>query len=87
MAETADILTTDQSESIFTRYACGLFDGRHGGYSPDRKSMGNIKECLVIRFLPLTYVNSTAAIKAFVGEHGGATVTSSNAEKMVAVGI
>ena len=33
--------------------------------------------------LPLTYVNSTAAIKAFVGEHGGATVTSSNAEKMV----
>ena len=33
--------------------------------------------------LPLTYINSTAAIKAFVGEHGGATVTSSNAEKMV----
>ena len=33
--------------------------------------------------LPLTYINSTAAIKSFVGEHGGATVTSSNAEKMV----
>ncbi|GAE92591.1 quinolinate synthetase [Gracilibacillus boraciitolerans JCM 21714] len=33
--------------------------------------------------LPLTYVNSTAAIKAFVGKHGGATVTSSNAKKMV----
>jgi len=33
--------------------------------------------------LPLTYVNSTAAIKAFVGEHGGATVTSSNARPML----
>src|SRR5699024_4761535 len=33
--------------------------------------------------IPLTYVNSTAAIKSFVGKHGGATVTSSNAEKMV----
>ncbi|HEY9577774.1 MAG TPA: quinolinate synthase, partial [Pseudobacillus sp.] len=33
--------------------------------------------------LPLTYVNSTAAIKAFVGRNGGATVTSSNAHAMV----
>ena len=33
--------------------------------------------------MPLTYVNSTAAIKAFVGKNGGATVTSSNAHKMV----
>ncbi|GAA3321121.1 hypothetical protein GCM10020331_035380 [Ectobacillus funiculus] len=34
--------------------------------------------------LPLTYVNSTAAIKAFCGRNGGATVTSSNAKQMVA---
>src|SRR5699024_3105740 len=33
--------------------------------------------------IPLTYVNSTAAIKAFVGQNGGATVTSSNAEEMI----
>src|SRR5699024_6068714 len=33
--------------------------------------------------IPLTYVNSTAAIKAFVGKHGGATVTSSNASQMI----
>ena len=37
--------------------------------------------------LPLTYVNSTAAIKSFVGKHGGATVTSSNAKKMLEVGV
>jgi len=29
--------------------------------------------------MPITYVNSTAAIKAFVGEHGGSVCTSSNA--------
>ena len=39
----------------------------------------NVRETIV----PLTYVNSTAAIKAFVGKNGGATVTSSNAHKMV----
>jgi quinolinate synthase len=33
--------------------------------------------------LPLTYVNSTAAIKAFCGKYGGATVTSSNAKHML----
>src|SRR5699024_10737716 len=33
--------------------------------------------------IPLTYVNSTAEIKAFVGKNGGATVTSSNAEEMI----
>ena len=41
MAETADILTTDASESIFTRYACRLFDGRYGGYIPNGSRMGS----------------------------------------------
>lgn len=33
-------------------------------------------------WLPVVYVNSSAAIKAFCGEHGGATCTSSNAVKI-----
>jgi quinolinate synthase len=33
------------------------------------------------RFIPLTYMNSGADLKAFVGEHGGAVCTSGNAEK------
>lgn len=33
-------------------------------------------------WLPVVYVNSSAAIKAFCGEHGGATCTSSNAGKV-----
>jgi len=34
------------------------------------------------RVIPITYVNSSAAIKAFVGSHGGACCTSSNARKV-----
>ncbi len=33
------------------------------------------------RVIPLTYMNSGADLKAFVGEHGGAACTSGNAEK------
>src|SRR5262249_59461382 len=33
------------------------------------------------RAVPITYVNSTAAIKAFTGDHGGLVCTSSNAER------
>ena len=36
------------------------------------------------RIVPITYVNSSAAIKAFVGAHGGACCTSSNADKVFA---
>jgi quinolinate synthase len=43
-----------------------------------------LTKCFGDTILPLTYVNSTAAIKAFCGKHGGATVTSSNAKDMVA---
>jgi quinolinate synthase len=34
------------------------------------------------RIIPITYVNSTAALKAFVGAHGGACCTSSNAARV-----
>ena len=31
--------------------------------------------------MPVTYMNSSAAIKGFTGEHGGLVCTSSNAER------
>ncbi len=33
------------------------------------------------RVIPVTYINSSAAIKAFVGEHGGIVCTSTNAAR------
>ena len=35
------------------------------------------------RIVPLTYVNSSAAVKAVVGAHGGTVCTSANADKML----
>ena len=37
----------------------------------------------VDRVVPITYMNSSAALKAFVGEHGGAVCTSSNARAVL----
>ncbi|MEF2291350.1 MULTISPECIES: quinolinate synthase NadA [Virgibacillus] len=83
MAETADMLTTDGQIVLLPdrRAGCSLAD-MADIYQTERaweKLMQQFGESI----LPLTYVNSTAAIKAFVGQHGGATVTSSNAHQMV----
>jgi quinolinate synthase len=83
MAETADILTTENQKVHLPdmRAGCSMAD------MADIYQTERAWEFLQVLFgdtiLPLTYVNSTAAIKAFVGANGGATVTSSNAEKMV----
>ncbi|WP_042345639.1 quinolinate synthase NadA [Bacillus massiliigorillae] len=83
MAETADILTQSHQKVLLPdmRAGCSMAD------------MANIQqtdhawEALQQQFgdsiIPLTYVNSTAEIKAFVGRNGGATVTSSNAHSML----
>ncbi|MFB6468006.1 quinolinate synthase NadA [Cytobacillus sp. Hz8] len=83
MAETADILTTD-NQTVFLpdmRAGCSMAD--MADIHQTERAWEKLYELFDDTILPLTYVNSTAAIKAFVGEHGGATVTSSNASKMV----
>ncbi|MFT8321922.1 MAG: quinolinate synthase NadA [Bacillus sp. (in: firmicutes)] len=83
MAETADILTTNQQKVYLPdmRAGCSMAD-MADIYQTDR-AWGKLQQLFGDTIIPLTYVNSTAAIKAFVGINGGATVTSSNAEKMV----
>jgi quinolinate synthase len=44
----------------------------------------SVPPCLPPRIIPICYMNSTAAIKSFVGEHGGAVCTSSNCDKVFA---
>ncbi|WP_099157822.1 quinolinate synthase NadA [Virgibacillus ndiopensis] len=83
MAETADMLTEDRQVVL-------LPDMRAGCSMADMADMHQTDRCWSVlqntfgdTILPLTYVNSTAAIKAFVGRNGGATVTSSNAKRML----
>ncbi|MHA6261470.1 quinolinate synthase NadA [Sporosarcina sp. CAU 1771] len=83
MAETADILTTD-SQKVYLpdmRAGCSMAD-MADIFQTDR-AWKALEQIVGDTIVPLTYVNSTAAIKAFVGKNGGATVTSSNAHAMV----
>ncbi|MFM2486931.1 quinolinate synthase NadA [Celerinatantimonas yamalensis] len=83
MAETADMLTQVEQTVV-------LPDMRAGCTMADMANLTQLNQAwehLQLRYgdtiLPLTYVNSTAEIKAFVGRHGGATVTSSNAQRIL----
>lgn len=83
MAETADILTTNEQKVYLPdmRAGCSMAD-MADIFQTDR-AWEILKDLFGETIVPLTYVNSTAAIKAFVGKNGGATVTSSNAHSMV----
>ena len=83
MAETADILTSDQQKVILPDMRAGCSMADMADIQQTERAWETLGGIFGDTILPLTYVNSTAAIKSFVGANGGATVTSSNAEKMV----
>jgi len=80
MAESADVLGRDGQQVI-------LPDLNAGCSMADMAEISQVEACwdALARFcsldeiVPITYMNSTAAIKAFCGEHGGLVCTSSNA--------
>lgn len=80
MAETADVLAKPWQQVI-------LPDLNAGCSMADMAEIGQVENCwdsleragLTDDLLPLTYMNSAAAIKAFCGERGGLVCTSSNA--------
>ncbi len=80
MAESADVLGHDGQQVI-------LPDLNAGCSMADMAEISQVEACwealerigLTAGLIPLTYMNSTAAIKAFCGERGGLVCTSSNA--------
>ncbi|MFJ7974767.1 quinolinate synthase NadA [Peribacillus sp. JNUCC 23] len=83
MAETADILTTREQTVILPDMRAGCSMADMADIEQTERAWSKLSAMYGDTILPLTYVNSTAAIKAFVGKNGGATVTSSNAKEMV----
>ncbi|WP_409251500.1 quinolinate synthase NadA [Bacillus sp. SCS-153A] len=83
MAETADILTNDNQKVILPDMRAGCSMADMADIHQTERAWEQLQRQFGDTILPLTYVNSTAAIKSFVGKNGGATVTSSNAHKMV----
>jgi quinolinate synthase len=83
MAESADILSAAHQQVI-------LPDLTAGCTMADMADLPQVEECwdearAVVgdELLPVTYMNSTAAIKAFVGRHDGVVCTSSNARAVL----
>ncbi|WP_242219980.1 quinolinate synthase NadA [Bacillus cereus group sp. BfR-BA-01380] len=83
MAETADMLTTDEQIVILPDMRAGCSMADMADIEQTERAWKELQQLFGDTMLPLTYVNSTAAIKAFCGRNGGATVTSSNAKEMV----
>src|SRR5438445_978695 len=84
MAESADILTADHQKVVLPdlNAGCSMAD------MADLDSVEEAWEALeavidVERLVPITYMNSSAALKSFVGRHGGAVCTSSNARAVL----
>jgi quinolinate synthase len=82
MAESADILTSENQKVILPDLAAGCS-------MADMATANQVQECwkqlseigIAEKTIPVTYMNSSAAIKSFTGEHGGTICTSSNAQK------
>lgn len=83
MAETADILTSKNQKVHLPDLRAGCSMADMADLHQTERAWTKLQELFGDTVLPLTYINSTAAIKAFVGANGGATVTSSNAKRMV----
>jgi len=82
MAESADILTSPDQQVVLPDLAAGCSMADMAGYQQVVEAWDVLNDADVAGVtVPITYMNSSAAIKAFTGEHGGAVCTSSNAER------
>ncbi len=79
MAESADILTEPSVRVILPDLGAGCSMADMANLDQTIDCWTQLQEtCPGQTVVPVTYMNSSAAIKAFVGEHGGAVCTSSN---------
>jgi len=85
MAETADILTSDAQQVILPDPAAGCSMADMADIEQVRRCWQELSTLLDpdAQITPVTYINSTAALKAFCGEHGGIVCTSSNAQRVL----
>ena len=82
MAESADVLTGPGQAVVLPDLAAGCS-------MADMATFAQVEECWDVLAdagvadvtVPVTYMNSSAAIKAFTGRHGGTVCTSSNARR------
>ncbi len=80
MAESADILTSDRQQVILPDLTAGCSMADMAHIDQVEAVWPVLEKHSDVPITPITYVNSSAAVKAFVGQHDGACCTSSNAK-------
>src|SRR3978361_120874 len=84
MAESADILTDENVRVILPDLGAGCSMAAMATLAQTLEAWAQLEEtCPDELIVPITYMNSSGAIKAFVGEHGGAVCTSSNCRNVL----
>jgi quinolinate synthase len=82
MAESADILTADHQQVILPDLAAGCSMADMARLIQVEETWERLEDAGVVSAtVPITYMNSSADIKAFCGRNGGAVCTSSNAKR------
>ncbi|RKZ16486.1 quinolinate synthase [bacterium] len=83
MAESADILTDDDVTVVLPDMGAGCSMADMAGLEDVEEAFDRLQAMGVQSIVPITYMNSTAAIKDFCGRNGGIVCTSSNAGKVL----
>ncbi len=93
MAETADLLSRPEQAVILPNLAAGCSMADMADIDQVEECWEQLEEVLgdmdapdaegLVPVIPVTYMNSSAAIKGFVGRHGGIVCTSSNARTVL----
>jgi quinolinate synthase len=84
MAESADVLSAEHQRVILPDLAAGCSMADMAAIDQLETCFDELRMLGVNSAIPVTYINSTAAIKAFCGEHDGIVCTSTNAGKVMA---
>ena len=93
MAETADLLSTPEQAVILPNLAAGCSMADMADIDQVEECWEQLEDVYgdmdapdadgLVPVIPVTYMNSSAAIKGFVGRHGGIVCTSSNARTVL----
>src|SRR5207302_6743351 len=84
MAESADVLTAPHQQVILPDLNAGCSMADMADLDEVEEAWESLRRVVdVEQLVPITYMNSSAALKAFVGREGGAVCTSTNARAVI----
>jgi len=83
MAESADILAADHQRVILPNMTAGCSMADMADIYQVEDCWAALTRVIAEKIIPITYMNSAANLKAFVGERDGAVCTSSNARTVL----